>query len=80
MGHLGSPSKRSVTQQIITAVAEKEGVNETDLETSLYDVIDPDALNTLFRGESGKVTFEYLDYVVTVDHENTVEVVSTKTR
>lgn len=80
MGHPDSPSKEPVTQQVITAVAEKEGVDEADLETPLYDVIDPDALDTLFRGGSGTVRFEYLEYVVTVDSDNTVEVAPAENR
>lgn len=73
--HHANPShSRSVGYRILATVAEKEGVDAWDLETPLYDVIDPDAMEALFRDGRGTVTFEYLDYVVTVDHEHAVEV------
>jgi hypothetical protein len=37
-------------------------------------VIDLKALEELFRDTSGRVTFEYRDYEVTVDDEYTVEI------
>jgi len=64
----------SVSEAVLTAVADREGVGLDELATPLYDVIDPEALDTLFRNGSGRVTFEYMDYVVTVDHRGTVRV------
>jgi hypothetical protein len=37
-------------------------------------VIDPEALEDLFRSTSGRVTFEYREYEVTVDDEYSVEI------
>lgn len=58
-----------VTTQIVTAVAEREGVEPTALDTRLYEAIDPDALTTLVENapESGlTVGFDYDGYRVTV--------------
>jgi len=68
-----------VTTQIPTAVADREGVDKTELPP-LYDTIDPYVLDTLFRNGSGNVVFEYCEYMVTVDHEENVEVVPVETR
>lgn len=57
---------QSVTEKVITAVAEREGVDEQDLRQPLYDVVDPDALDNIFRNGAGRVTFEYLGYDVVV--------------
>ena len=64
----------SVSERVIEAVAEREGVAPTELARPLSDVIDPEALDTLFepqpdgrpRGE-GRVEFEYYGYMVVVD-------------
>lgn len=54
------------SQSVVWAVAEAEGVDPTDLP-SLHDVVDPDALDALFRGQTrATVTFEYHGYTVTV--------------
>ncbi len=58
-----------VTTQIVTAVAEREGVEPTALDTRLYEAIDPDALTTLVENapDSGlTVGFDYAGYRVTV--------------
>lgn len=69
-----APSKRELSTAVLAAVADREGVDETDLPERLYDAIDPDALDALFRHARGEVTFEYLDYVVTVDHQGNVDI------
>jgi hypothetical protein len=58
---------------VVEAVADREGVAPEDLQTPLYERLNPEALDSLFRGSSGSVTFEYLEYVVTVDSTGTVE-------
>lgn len=51
---------------VVLAVAEAAGVGPTELRT-LNGVVDPDALDSLFRGDAGgTVSFEYEGYVVTV--------------
>ncbi|WP_049916866.1 HalOD1 output domain-containing protein [Halogeometricum pallidum] len=39
---------RTVTETVIAAVAEANGIEPTDLDP-LFDVIDPDALNDIYR-------------------------------
>lgn len=54
-----------VGEAVVAAVADARGVDPTELEQSLYGVVDPDALESLFRStsahdrESGYVTFSY---------------------
>jgi len=67
-------SERSICEAILSRVAEREGVDELDLDPPLFDVIDPDALESLFRGTRGMVRFEYHGYDVTVDHQGRVDV------
>lgn len=55
-----------VSLAVIECVSE---VDDSDPETRppLYEAIDPDALNNLFRDRnSAEVTFTYLDYKITV--------------
>lgn len=61
-----------VSSAVITAVAEREGVDPIELNQPLYDVIDPDALDALFQIESGVFSFVYYGYRVTVDYSGTV--------
>lgn len=69
----------SLSQAIVTAVAEEEGVEPTELPP-LFRVIDTDALDVLFtpRGREkpqteGRVVFHYLGYEVTVDSAGRVK-------
>lgn len=62
---------------VTSAVADAEGVDPWDLRP-LYDVVDPEALESLV-GESStdrvlEVTFAYHGYEVTVDAEGDVSV------
>nr|WP_282594447.1 HalOD1 output domain-containing protein [Halomarina salina] len=61
---------------VIEAVATREEIEPMDLEPPLNDVIDPDALDALCRGESmnGFVVFSYCGYTVTVDADGSIEV------
>lgn len=59
---------------VIAAVAEHEGIDEVELDPPLYEVINPEALDRLFRNSSGKVEFEYRGVTVAVDHEGTVTI------
>ncbi|KAB1190517.1 hypothetical protein GJR96_16225 [Haloferax sp. MBLA0076] len=69
-------SGETVTEAVLAAVAEREGVDVKDLHQSLYDSISPEALDKLFRAGPVEVTFEYMDYVVTVDNDLEVELES----
>ena len=63
----------SLSTAVLAAVAERRGIPEDELPQPLYDSVDPDALDALFRNSRGRVTFEYLEYVVTVDTDHNVE-------
>lgn len=66
-------SSDRLSTAVIDAVAQAADVEPAELGTSLYDHVDPDALDNIFsdrhngmpRG-SGHVTFGLLDYEVTV--------------
>ncbi|WP_415380458.1 HalOD1 output domain-containing protein [Halosimplex sp. TS25] len=68
-------NNQSVSEAVIEAVAAAEGVRPTEL-APLYDVVDPDALETVFAGKSslGKVVFNYNSYEVTVDADGHVAI------
>lgn len=64
---------------VIEAVAEQEGVDPTELSRSLDEVIDVDALDSLFTHRSsgeprdgGQLSFSYYGYHVTVHSSGVV--------
>lgn len=70
-------TNRSLSFEIIAAVAEREGVDPTEVEPpeyeALYEVLDPEALDALFAPRqngteraAGRVEFEYCGYDITV--------------
>lgn len=61
----------SLSEAVVKAVAREDGVEPENLEP-LYEVIDGEALDTLFRDGQGEVTFSYSGYEVTVDHRGAV--------
>lgn len=71
----------SVDSRIVQQVAEREERDPTELPP-LYDVIDPDALNTIIAGttpsdrKAVRVTFTYCGYVVRVNSDNEVRIES----
>lgn len=67
-------AKPSVVAAIIDRIAEREGIDATDLDSRLYDVVNVDALEALVasvRERSGhvdlRVTFTFHGYVVNVE-------------
>ena len=67
--------------RVVEVVAEREGVDPTELRPRLNDVVDPDALDALFsdrddeRGApTGHVAFRYCGYDVTVSSDGRVDV------
>lgn len=62
-----SPSEL-LSERIIRAVADAEGVSPTALDTPLYESIDPEALDRLFRSSDNRhgmtvsAQFEYYGY------------------
>ncbi|SIR04147.1 hypothetical protein SAMN05421858_1215 [Haladaptatus litoreus] len=67
--------------RVVNAIAEHEGTTPTEIRPVLYDIIDPDALDSLFSetqlGNSrsdGHVSFEYDGHKVTVYSDGRVEI------
>lgn len=66
----------SPSTAVVEAVAERRGVETTELPQKLYDVIDPDSLDSLFaagKTTGGTVTFTYCGYTVTVTADGGVD-------
>ncbi|WP_458187890.1 HalOD1 output domain-containing protein [Haladaptatus sp. NG-WS-4] len=68
--------------RVVQAIAEFEETNPTEVRPILYDIVDPDALDTLFEEThlgksrtSGYVAFEYGPHEVVVYSDGDVEVV-----
>lgn len=53
-----------ITETILLTIAEKRGVDPTDIETLLYDVVDPDALDRIFRDLDGEWTRRHGSHLV----------------
>lgn len=68
-----SSYEQTTSEAVLAAVAERRGIDETKLERPIYDAVDPDALDSLFRSGAGEVTFRYLGYRVTVDADRNVD-------
>lgn len=62
----------SMSAAVVDAIAAADGVEPTDLEP-LYEAVDPEALDDLFRTSPGSVTFEFNGYRVTVTSAGDVE-------
>ena len=58
---------------IIAAIAERESCKPCDITPPLYEVINPEALDALFRTNTGRVCFIYRGYIVSVDAERQVD-------
>lgn len=72
---------KPISHQVIESVADANGVDPTDLDVRLYDVVDPDALDHLFRTElnggsppNGQVTFTLAGCEVVVTSTGNVTV------
>lgn len=68
--------ERSICQTVIEAIADAGETDPTELSPPLYEVIDPDALETLFARDQalGKVIFNYNSYEVSVFSDRCVSV------
>lgn len=74
--HLVVQMGESVTAEIVEAIAEEEGDDPTDLDFSLQDHIDTDALRLLKKHNSSAWTlmFEVENYEVTLTGDGLVQV------
>lgn len=64
----------SLSERVIEEVADAAGVSKLDLDP-LYETVDPDALDALFRqGATGSITFVYHGHEVVVRGDGDVRV------
>lgn len=72
------PNESCITQAVVEAIAEAEGIDPLELAPPLYDVVDPDALENLFTNSQalGKLIFNYKDYEVSVFSDGFISVES----
>lgn len=68
----------TVINEVVETVAKAEDVDPLELTPPLYEVIDPDALESLFANNRvlGKVIFNYAGYEVSVFSDGDVSVKS----
>lgn len=59
---------RSIYQEVLEAIADAEGIDPPELTPPLFEVLEPEALDTLFAKNQalGKVIFNYNGYEVSV--------------
>ncbi|MFD1587065.1 HalOD1 output domain-containing protein [Halorientalis brevis] len=67
-------SGEALSSRVVRSVAAREGIGPASLSPRLFDVIDPDALDSLFTTTDGHVTFPYCGYTVTVYADGQVTV------
>lgn len=70
-----TPPEEPASATVIESVARELSVDPTELPESLYTVLDPDALDSLFAGRTsaeGVVTFSYCGFDVTVTADGAV--------
>lgn len=72
--------KYSPSEKVVRTVADAEGEDPGELDPPLFDVVDPDALDSIFesvdgvdRG-TGTIRFQYLGYRVTVLADSSVSI------
>lgn len=80
-----SATAPSLSYEVIAAIAEREGVEPTEIEPpeydALYEVINPEALDSLFAPRengalrtSGRVEFDYCGYHIVITNDGEVNV------
>ena len=73
MEDTSSEETRSASEAVVYEIADKKDVPPEELNPPLFEVVDPDALDGLFKKKTtGSVSFEYHGYLVTVDHSANV--------
>jgi hypothetical protein len=65
---------------VVNAVAAERDVDPSSLDPPLASAIDPDALDTLLDAErsNATVSFEYANYLVSIDADGRVSLESTE--
>lgn len=75
--HEGFGGIDELSTDVITTIADHEGVDPMDLEPPLYEVVDLDALEMLFDRDAdvdGRFVFSYNGYDVTVTSDGDVRI------
>jgi hypothetical protein len=67
-------SPEPLSRTVVETLASVEGVSPTELDEPLFSSVDPDALDSLFTGSDGRVTFVHDGYLVTVSSDGDVAV------
>jgi len=65
---------KDVSMKIIDRIAKQEEIQPVEMSPLLHNVVDPEALDALLRGDSVQVTFPYAGYTITVHSDGTVRV------
>lgn len=71
------------SKAVVEVVAKEEDVAPENLEPPLYEVVDPDALDSLFdddRDPIGTVSFVYKGHQIVVDSTDSVSLVPQRSR
>lgn len=68
MENHGQDEGRRTSTRVIEAVARREGISPASLQPPLYEVVDPDALDEMFRNahDGTRVIVEYYGYEIEV--------------
>lgn len=64
----------TLSHTVLESVAELEAVPPAELSYPLFDAINPEALDGLFRETTGHLVFSYHGYEVTVSSDGAVDV------
>lgn len=65
----------TISLRVVEAIADADGTDPVDMEPPLFEAINPEALDRLFRsGTDCAVRFQYEDHTVEVHSDGTVTV------
>ena len=66
----------SMSTRIVTAVAEREGVDPVEMSPPLHDAVDLEEVDTLFSGADGslQLAFRYDGYRIVADGSGAIEI------
>ena len=66
---------------VVNAIADHEGASPNEIGPRLYDAVDPDALDSLFRQrvdgrirDGGKAVFKYRGYEITYESDGWIRI------
>ena len=71
---------KSVSEKVLEVIAEAEDIDASEIEEPLYEAVNPDGLDAIFKSKDsdatrnqGKVQFPYYGYKVTVTAQGNVK-------